>query len=308
MILRLASLGLAACVAAGVVSAQTIEEIRQRMGVGGGAGAAGRGTDTPLVEVPWEKIGDKKLFKDGEIAMGKDPNAWRHAETPHFVLHYHKIIDARKVARQAEFYYQQIKSDLQVTEDRYDRKNHIFIFEKAEEWKDFRAQTDAEEWAASFACRSEVFFQSRERDGDFAANTLAHEITHTIFYRFVPHRVPTWLNEGFAEFESGNAYAKFKGIGGGAHANVRHSAASFPIKTLVAMKGYPEDKKDVNEFYASSARLVRFLINKLDRKRFLPLVQKIVEGAKFEEAVLAVYPDKFKTFADFERAHEKAGI
>jgi hypothetical protein len=51
---------------------------------------------------------------------------------------------------------------------------------------------------------------------------------------------------------------------------------------------------------------VRFLITKLDRKRFLPLVNKIVEGAKFEDAVLAVYPDKFKTFADFERAYERA--
>jgi hypothetical protein len=68
---RLASLTLAGCIGAGIVSAQTLEEIRQRMGTGG---APGRGADTPLVETPWEKITDKKLFKMGELALGKNPN------------------------------------------------------------------------------------------------------------------------------------------------------------------------------------------------------------------------------------------
>ena len=299
---RLLSLTLAGCIGAGIVSAQTLEQIQQRMGAGG---AAGRGADTPLVEAPWEKITDKKLFKMGELALGKNPGDWRHAETPHFVIHYRKIIDAKKVARQAEFYYQQVKSDLQATEDRFDRKNHLFQFEKPEEWQKFVKDAEVPEWAVGFASRSELFFLSRQHD-NFAAGTLAHEITHCIFHRFVPHRIPMWLNEGFAEFESGNAYAKFKGIGGGARANVRHGPSKFPLQKLLTTTAYPEDKSDVSEFYATSARLVRFLITKFDRKQFLPLVNKIAEGAKFEETVLAVYPDKFKTFADFERAYARA--
>jgi len=301
-------MALACWLVAAWAPAQTIEQLQQRLSMGKAAPNApvARGADVQLVEKPWEQITDQQLFDPGKIALGQNPSKWHHAETAHFVIHFHKRIDAQKVARQAEFYYEQVKKDLQVEKDRFDRKSHIFLFEKEEEWHQFVADAKFMEWAAGVSSRSELYFLSRKGSGDFAAGTLAHEMTHCIFYRFVPRRIPMWLNEGFAEFESGNAYAKFKGIGGGNRGSGRGGAAGYPLQKLLAAKEYPKDRNDVHEFYRTSERLVRFLITKLDRNRFVPLVMKIADGASLESAVLEIHADKFKTFDEFVKRYEKS--
>jgi hypothetical protein len=308
---RLLTVALLCWLATGGASAQTLQQLQQRLGAGKAAPAlpiapAGRGADTPLVEKPWEQITDKQLFEHGKTALGQNPAKWHHGETEHFVIHFHKRIDAQKVARQAEFYYDQVKKDLQVEKDRFDRKSHIFLFERDEEWRQFVAEAKLMEWSAGVAYRSELYFLSRQGSGDFAAGTLAHEMTHCIFYRFVPKRIPMWLNEGFAEFESGNAYAKFKGIGGGNRGSGRRGAADFPLEKLLATKEYPKDRQEVHEFYRTSERLVRFLMTKLDRNRFVPLVMKIADGASLESAVLEIHADKFKSFDEFVKRYEKS--
>jgi len=311
MPVRLLSISLACWLVAAGASAQTLQQLQQRLGTGKAAAPTpvapvARGADLQLVEKPWEQITDQKLFDHGKTALGQNPSKWRHAETEHFVIHYHKRIDAQKVVRQAEFYYEQVKKDLQVEKDRFDRKSHIFLFEKDAEWHQFVADAKFMEWAAGVCSRSELYFLSRKGSGDFAAGTLAHEMTHCIFYRFVPRRIPMWLNEGFAEFESGNAYAKFKGIGGGSRGSGRRGAADYPLQKLLAATDYPADREEVHEFYRTSERLVRFLMTKLDRNRFVPLVMKIAEGASLESAVLEIHADKFKSFDEFVKRYEKS--
>ena len=305
---RILSILLACWLVAGLASAQTLEQLQQRLSAGKAAPAlpGARGADVPFVEKPWEQITDKQLFEHGKIALGENPSKWHHAETEHFVVHFHKRIDAQKVVRQAEFYYEQVKKDLQVEKDRFDRKSHVFLFEKDSEWHQFVADAKLMEWSAGVSSRSELYFLSRQGAGDFAAGTLAHEMTHCIFYRFVPRRIPMWLNEGFAEFESGNAYAKFKGIGGGNRGSGRGGAAGYPLQKLLAATEYPTEQAAIHEFYRTSERLVRFLVTKLDRNRFVPLVMKLADGVSLEKAVLEIYPDKFKSFDEFVKRYEKS--
>jgi len=61
----------------------------------------------------------------------------------------------------------------------------------------------------------------------------------------------------------------------------------------------------VSKFYAASERLVRFLLTQQDRRRFLPFVQMVASGAKSEDALLFIYHDQFKSFAEFAAAFEK---
>ena len=308
MAAKILTLALVCWLAAAVAPAQTIQQLQQRLNAGKAAPAApaGRPADMQLVEKPWEQITDKQLFEPGKIALGENPSKWHHAETEHFVIHFHKRIDAQKVARQAEFYYEQVKRDLMADKDRFDRKNHVFLFEKEEEWHQFVADAKFMDWAAGVSSRSELYFLSRQGAGDFAAGTLAHETTHCVFFRFVPRRIPMWLNEGFAEFESGNAYAKFKGIGGGNRGSGRGGASGFPLQKLLASTEYPKETEEVHEFYRTSERLVRFLVTKLDRNRFVPLVLKLADGVPLDKALLEIYPDRFKTFDEFVKRYEKS--
>ncbi|MCX6897473.1 MAG: hypothetical protein NT105_02125 [Verrucomicrobia bacterium] len=258
---------------------------------------APRGT---LVEKPWEKLSNKKLMEFGEKALGANPQAWKHGETEHFVFHFQELADAQKVGEFAEAYYRQIQKDLGVTQDRLTRKNHVFIFNDGEEWQKFVKIVRIGEWAMGVARRTELFLFSPQ-GSRFATGAIGHEITHCIFYRFVPNPVPLWLNEGFAEFESTHAYAKFRDLDETRYGGRR--PVHYPLKQLLAATKYP--KEDVSKFYAASERLVRFLLMEQDRRRFLPFVQMVASGAKSEDALLFIYHDQFKTFAAFADAFEK---
>ncbi|MBI5397045.1 MAG: hypothetical protein HZA91_17240 [Verrucomicrobia bacterium] len=254
-----------------------------------------------LVEKPWGKLSYKKLMQYGEKALGPDPDAWRHAETEHFVFHYHELENAQKVGQMAEAYYQQIKSDLGVTQDRFIRKNHVFIFDDEAAWKQFGTAINLDGWASGLASRTELFLFS-PKAGRVSVGSLGHEIAHCIFYRFVPKPVPLWLNEGFAEYESSHAYAQIQGVedrrfpGGG-------PGARFPLPELLRATKYPKER--VGEFYWASERLVRFLLTKLDRRKFLPLVQMIADGTRSEDALVFIYNDRFKSLAALEAEFAK---
>ncbi len=254
-----------------------------------------------LVEKPWEKLSHKKLMEFGEKALGPDPHMWRHGETEHFVFHFHELSDAQKVGELAEAYYRQIQIDLGVNQDRLARKNHVFIYDDEEAWQQFVKVIRLDEWAMGVARRTELFLYSPRGRG-FATGSLGHEIAHCIFYRFVSNPIPLWLNEGFAEFERGHAYAKFKGlderrVAGGSH-------AGFPLKRLFAATKYPKEE-EVSSFYATSERVVRFLLTTQDRRKFLPFVQMVAGGAKSEDALLFLYHDTFKSFSVFAEAFDR---
>jgi hypothetical protein len=252
-----------------------------------------------LVEKPWEKLSHKRLMEFGEKALGANPSAWKHGETEHFVFHFRELADAQQVGELAEAYYRQIQADLGVAQDRLTRKNHVFIFNSGDEWQAFVKVIRLDDWAMGIARRTELFLFSPQ-GSRFATGALGHEITHCIFYRFVPNPVPLWLNEGFAEFESLHAYAKFRGLD-----ETRYGSrpVRYPLKQLLAATKYP--KEDVPKFYAASERLVRFLLTAQDRRKFLPFVQMVAGGAKSEDALLFIYHDSFRSFAAFAEAFEK---
>ena len=259
------------------------------------------GPPVAFVQKSWDKLSHKKLLEYGQKVFVPDPYAWQHAETEHFVFHYHELENAQKVGQFAEAYYQQIKGDLGILQDRLQRKNHAFIFNDEAAWKQFTAQIKIEGWASGFASRTELFLFN-PKGARFAIGSLGHEITHCIFYRFVSNPVPLWLNEGFAEYESSHAYAQIKGLddrrfpgyGPGSH---------YPLPELLRATKYPKER--VGEFYGASERLVRFLLTKQDRRRFLPLVQMIADGRKSEDALLFIYNDQFKSLAALADAFTK---
>jgi hypothetical protein len=252
-----------------------------------------------LVEKPWEKLSHRRLMECGEKALGPDPRKWKHGETEHFVFHFQELEDAQQVGEMAEAYYRQVQSDLGVTQDRLTRKNHVFIFNDRDEWRSFFQRARLDEGAMGIACRTELFLLN-PAGSRFSTGMLGHEITHCIFYRFVSNPVPLWLNEGFAVFESVHAYAQFRGLDATRYGS---RPVQYPLKQLLAATKYP--KEEVGRFYAASERLVRFLLTRQDRRKFLPFVQRVAGGAKSEDALLFIYHDSFKSFAEFEAAFGK---
>ena len=81
--------------------------------------------------------------------------------------------------------------------------------------------------------------------------------------------------------------------------------AILSFDEMTAMKRYPEDPVAVEQLYESSEKLVRFIMNELPKERFLAFVNRILDGASLQEAVLNVYGDKFKNFDEFEKKYDR---
>lgn len=264
---------------------------------------AARRERAKIEEKDFEELSDTNLSQRARLALESEKIRWRHGETDHFVYHFQRITEAAKLAREAEFYYWKIKEDLVVEKDLLQGKSHIIVFSRPDQWQRFTAGAGVPPWSVGFAAGRELFMLV-EAGAAYASDRLAHEVTHLVFFRFVPKRIPLWLHEGFAEYQSSAAYAKLKGIG---NAPPPPSVRSEPmdLDKLTSYERYPEDPHDVARFYRESERLVRFLITRHPNEYFVPFVNLLADGATFEQALLQTYSDKHKTLDDFQKHFER---
>jgi hypothetical protein len=240
--------------------------------------------------------------KNGQIAQSIKPKKWRVGETDNFIIHYRRQTEVRKVAREVEHYLWFIAKNLNVGPEGYARKSHVFVFEDEDEWKEFLEQTDALQFAASFAQGDELFLNVRGRR--FNSSLLAHETTHAVVSRIYPRtRWPLWLNEGFAEYMGGAAVAnRLKRTAKGQQKHLSH--ATLTLEQMFALKSYPSGDS-VHAFYQTAEKFVRYLFNKLPQERFVKFADAVAAGCDPKEVLLEVYGDKIKDWKTFERRYAR---
>jgi hypothetical protein len=237
------------------------------------------------------------LSPEGKAAQSSQ--AWKHAESAHFIYHFPDPFALEPLQASAETYYQWVKDALGVTEDKWSNKAHVFLFPDPEKWKEFNRRVDTRFQGDAFTNGNELFIYLNP----FwlaPKKTLAHELTHVIAYRFLDGPIPLSLNEGFAEFIASKAIAM--------HADGNEYAVRgfkfipedkyIDVEKLVAQKSYPQD---VETFYRESEWLVRML-HQRSKTKFYELLRKMSQGAEFKKTLEDVYEIEFDTFsADFHR-------
>lgn len=261
-----------------------------------------------IVLKTWEELPDTNLTNYGQAALDINPSNWKHAETENYVLHFRRLTEARKVARELEYNLWFVARTLGAGRERYARKSHAFIFEDKQEWQNFVVKMDLPDWSSSVAVGDELFLNLRGTgaDGRFDSATLAHESTHAVVARLYPGQVwPLWLNEGLAEFVSAAGVAERKNQSLGRHQR-QLNQATIPIKDLISKTTYPSDPELVAPYYQSSERLVRFLMQKLPANKFPTFVDQLLANTgNFEKTLVEVYGDILPTYNDFEKAYAK---
>ncbi len=226
-------------------------------------------------------------YKTAALAM---PRPWRHAESKYFVIHFQQLAFARQVGRMADFLYEYIASDLPGYEDRFREKSHIVIFRNREEWQKFLADSKAmNSWAAAFVSGRMMYIQDFG-DTETNANILAHEMSHLVLNRFFRHYPPLWLNEGLAEWYGTIGHRAFKGQRADPRGSLGRMGNPFDLQTLLSMRGYPADTREVHRFYGTSQQLVGMLVLEKKMPEFVRFLQLItVEGKPAFEAITSVY-------------------
>jgi hypothetical protein len=113
-----------------------------------------------------------------------------------------------------------------------------------------------------------------------------HELTHVLVHRFTfscLFSLPTWLDEGLAEFvERGD-----EGLGDD-RADFEAAVADDTLLSVRALGGsFPEDA--VHESYAQSYALVDFLITEYGREKIVALLAALRDGVSIDDALQKVY-------------------
>ena len=216
---------------------------------------------------------------------------WRHLQTEHFIIHHDQRMFAAKVARLGEQFYAAIAADLPGLQDRIvPARSHIFIFRNDRDWQTIVAGTAGlDEWTASFV-RGPVMYL--EQTGPAAADrmaTLAHEMTHLVLNRFVPVRLPLWLNEGLAEYYGTFAYRDAKGLGQSPVNAFRPLKDPLPLAELLAAAGYPADAAELRRFYATSKYLAGFLLLRQPQEKWPEFFARAAAGDNATAALLETY-------------------
>ena len=272
---------------------------------------AGAGEEPPpaqdirLVEKQFSELSNQDAGSLGSKALGTLPAKWKHAETEHFIFHYRRVTETQKVVREIEFNLWFVARALGAARERYAKKSHVYVFKDEREWKQFRLETTLPDWSASFANGDELFLHVGGAGEGFDSHLLAHEATHAVVARLYPgQRWPKWLSEGFAEYMGSASEAARKSLWTKG-LQQQFDGATLPLAQLVATKDYPTDREDVRNFYQSSEKLIRLLMNDFPKERFPRFVEAILGGAPFEKAILQVYGDQVKDFPAFNKRYER---
>jgi Peptidase MA superfamily len=257
-------------------------------------------------EVPFASLSDRTISPLGNKALGIRPTEWKHAETPHFVYHFFQSFIAAPVSVESEFFYSIVAKELNRDTAQWERKCHVFIFDKQEDWNQFKLSGQLDPWTGGLCTGGELFLV-RDSQRKWKGDTLGHEVTHLVVFRFVGAGIPLWLNEGFAEYAASRGYASFwraRGYKATPHSQAVNPAQWIPVTSLTSMVSYPADELQVITFYNESERLVRFLAG-TDKPGFLKFLEAMAQGNHFDTALNKGFSNKFFNTDALEKAFKE---
>ena len=259
-----------------------------------------------IEQKPFEALSNRDISSNGQIALAARPAQWLHGESPHFIIHFRRITEAKRVAPDVEYYLAFVAKSLGAGPERYEKKSHVYIFEDSKDWEAFLKQTPWPQWAASLAHGDELYLNIRDaRTGTFDSQTLAHETTHAVVARLYPGRHwPIWLSEGFAEEMSGQSISARMGVYN-PRLGQRYQVAGMPLDDLVSVTDYPSDPRRVYSLYQTSEHLVHFLMKDNPPERFTQLIDRLATGENLDVAVTQVYPERYPDFKAFLRRYSQ---
>lgn len=141
---------------------------------------------------------------------------------------------------------------------------------------------------------------SAQQDRSDTFFVLFHEYTHFIVNRAM-RNVPTWANEGIAEFYGTyRTDASNRGVIGSVPAWRRNTLLSeplLPLDRLATPAGVAKtlrNDNDVNRFYAASWLLVHYLMVGDRAGQIVPYLQAVQNGSSMEEAFVTTFQVSFE--------------
>lgn|GEM_PF-5049192 len=226
----------------------------------------------------------------------------KHVETEHFIIHYER--SPSKIARRAEGIYAEIMEFMGNPEDKAgDKKSHIYVIPDYPRWQKWCLRVAKAKNIGGVCWRNEFYFPAEGYNGKFDTDgrTLNHEMTHMVFNRIFPRHVPTWLNEGVAEFfgeRETMSTTKFRAVMG-------RRMGDWDLDDLTKYENGYGDLTGASKtsFYAEASIFVDFLTHKHDKKQLVEFINSTMDGGKLKDAATAIY--KYESYAALKEEYKK---
>ena len=253
----------------------------------------------PELSLAW--LSDRNVGALGQAALTIRAADWKHAETKNFVYHFFHSYVATPVSVEAEFYYGVVAKEMEKDTTQWERKSHIYIFEKLEDWAAFQEKGSLDPWTGGLHCNGELFIV-RNPENKWQGSTLGHEVTHLVVHRFFGSGVPRWLDEGYAEYASSRNYAAFhraRGYGSRPRSFSLLPGQFIALAQLTSMVAYPAETSQVTMLYIEAERLTRFL-SAADKRGFGVFFEALSKGNRFDSALAKGFGSRFSSLDALE--------
>ncbi len=255
-----------------------------------------------LPEVPYNQLSARDGTALGQAALAVRASDWKHAETPHFILHFFHNFVAAQASVELEYYYNAVATELHQDTTTWETKSNVYIFDNQTDWHTFQKTAQLDPWTGGIHSDGNLFIV-RDPSYKFEGRSLGHETAHLVLYRFLGAAVPLWLNEGYAENSSIRFYAgleRQRGYDAKPHSAVITASNYIPVATLAAMATYPDDVVQVSIFYQESEKLVAFL-RAQDEEGFVTFMQALSHGSLLDTALEKGFGSRFSGVDDLDR-------
>jgi hypothetical protein len=237
------------------------------------------------------------FFFLGKVSAEVDSSFWQTEKSQHFVIYYQKDTDGfvRELINQAENYYKSIVEELGFRRFDFwswDNRAKIYLYKDN---SGYLKDTQRAAWSGAVVSVQNRVIKTYFGQNNFFDSILPHEITHIIFREFIGNRkdLPLWLDEGIAGSQEKTNLVNRLGI----------------AKKIIEQNNYLklENLFDVRDpalivpdaFYAESASVIVFLIEKYGSEKFLDFCRKLRDAEPWREGLLGVY--RFPNFEEMER-------
>ncbi len=133
--------------------------------------------------------------------------------------------------------------------------------------------------------------------GDFVwGETLWHELVHVTHLRLTGNRIPRWLAEGIAVFETTQARSYWAmRLEWPFIMALKHKRA-LPLKDLDSGFSRPGNPGEVSLSYFQASLMIEFIVNKFGRESLLAMFPKFKAGLKTPDVVAKVFDEDIDAF------------
>ncbi len=256
--------------------------------------------------VPYPGAGGDQATTSTTLPTGHfpllDPGA-AQLDSLHFRVYAYGSQEAQAISDAAEADYNRIMVDTNLYSFHPSGLYRIVVYANQGE---YLKKTRQPQWSGGVTVGTSIYTFY----GPALERTIAHEMTHLIWFEYMNNRVdPTlrWINEGLAVYE------EEKAAGGGTRRIDLFSrleptlrSQPIPMDQLINLTPATERDRTVSLWYAEAVGLVSFMIERGGRIGFSQFLQELQQGRDPDQAIGDSFPGMWSSLGALEQAWQQS--